>query len=63
MGPSWYWMPDVFERFFNDFVKKVLIYIIKNYRVIFDNESHFKIGDSIDEIVNFEKIEKGVVKN
>jgi phytoene desaturase len=19
MGPSWYWMPDVFERFFNDF--------------------------------------------
>ena len=22
MGPSWYWMPDVFERFFNDFNKK-----------------------------------------
>ena len=22
MGPSWYWMPDVFERFFNDFGKK-----------------------------------------
>ena len=19
MGPSWYWMPDVFERFFKDF--------------------------------------------
>ncbi|HEY1010840.1 MAG TPA: oleate hydratase, partial [Daejeonella sp.] len=19
MGPSWYWMPDVFERFFADF--------------------------------------------
>jgi phytoene desaturase len=19
MGPSWYWMPDIFERFFNDF--------------------------------------------
>ena len=19
MGPSWYWMPDVFERFFNQF--------------------------------------------
>ena len=19
MGPSWYWMPDVFENFFNDF--------------------------------------------
>ena len=23
MGPSWYWMPDVFERFFNDFGYKV----------------------------------------
>src|SRR6187200_2794457 len=23
MGPSWYWMPDVFERFFNCFGKKV----------------------------------------
>ncbi|WP_455170196.1 phytoene desaturase family protein, partial [Aegicerativicinus sediminis] len=19
MGPTWYWMPDVFERFFDDF--------------------------------------------
>ena len=19
MGPSWYWMPDVFEKFFSDF--------------------------------------------
>ena len=23
MGPSWYWMPEVFERFFNSFGKKV----------------------------------------
>ena len=23
MGPSWYWMPDVFERFFGDFGHKV----------------------------------------
>ena len=22
MGPSWYWMPDVFDRFFEDFNKK-----------------------------------------
>ena len=22
MGPSWYWMPDVFDKFFNDFGKK-----------------------------------------
>ena len=22
IGPTWYWMPDVFERFFKDFGKK-----------------------------------------
>ena len=22
MGPSWYWMPDVFEKYFGDFGKK-----------------------------------------
>ena len=22
MGPTWYWMPDVFEKFFNEFDKK-----------------------------------------
>ena len=22
MGPTWYWMPDVFERFFKDFGQK-----------------------------------------
>ena len=26
MGPSWYWMPDVFERFFHQFGKKVSDY-------------------------------------
>ena len=26
MGPSWYWMPDVFERFFECFAKKVTDY-------------------------------------
>ena len=26
MGPSWYWMPDVFERYFNQFGKSVADY-------------------------------------
>ena len=26
IGPSWYWMPDIFERFFNDFGKEVSDY-------------------------------------
>src|SRR5690606_13024568 len=25
-GPSWYWMPDVFDRFFKDFGKKTSDY-------------------------------------
>ena len=33
MGPSWYWMPDVFERFFNDFGKtRSDFYTIKKTR-------------------------------
>jgi phytoene desaturase len=40
MGPSWYWMPDVFERFFNDFNKKPsdyyeLIKLSPAYRVYY----------------------------
>ena len=40
MGPSWYWMPDVFERYFNCFGKKVssyyeLIRLDPSYRVYF----------------------------
>ena len=42
MGPSWYWMPDVFERFFNRFGKKVSDYyrlerLDPSYRVYFDD--------------------------
>ncbi len=38
MGPSWYWMPDVFERFFNQFGKTVadyysLVRLDPSYRV------------------------------
>lgn len=42
MGPSWYWMPDVFERYFNSFGKKVSDYyqldrLNPSYRVYWDN--------------------------
>ena len=26
MGPSWYWMPDIFDKFFADFNKKTSDY-------------------------------------
>ena len=42
MGPSWYWMPDVFERFFGSFDKKVSDYyqlkrLDPSYRVYWPN--------------------------
>ncbi len=43
MGPSWYWMPDVFERFFNCFGKKVSDYyqlqrLDPSYRVFWPDD-------------------------
>jgi phytoene desaturase len=42
MGPTWYWMPDVFERFFSDFGKTTSDYyrltkLNPAYRVFFWN--------------------------
>ena len=65
MGPSWYWMPDVFERFFNDFNKKTtdyyeLIKLNPAYRVYFGQDDFINIYDNIEEIkTTFETIEKG----
>lgn len=65
MGPSWYWMPDVFERFFADFGKKTtdyyeLIKLSPAYRVYFGINEFIAIADNLDEIVQeFEKIESG----
>jgi len=65
MGPSWYWMPDVFERFFADFNKKPsdyyeLIKLSPAYTVYFGEKELITIADNLPAIVNtFENIEKG----
>ena len=65
MGPSWYWMPDVFERFFNDFDKTSAdFYNLKKlnpaYHVYFGENDYIAIPDEIEKICNvFEKEEKG----
>ena len=65
MGPSWYWMPDVFERFFHDFNKKTtdyyeLIKLNPAYRVYFGVDDFISIYDNLEEIkTTFESIEKG----
>lgn len=64
MGPSWYWMPDVFERFFGDFGKKVEDYYTLDkldpaYTVYFGKDEAIQIEDSLDKIYKvFDKEEK-----
>ena len=64
MGPSWYWMPDVFERFFNSFGKKVSDYyklerLDPSYRVYW-NDDPMDIPANYNELKKlFESIEPG----
>ncbi|MCB0473530.1 MAG: phytoene desaturase [Flavobacteriaceae bacterium] len=68
MGPTWYWMPDVFERFFNDFGRKPSDYyqlekLAPAYTVYFDKDNQITIGDSLESIYKtFENIEPGSTK-
>ncbi|REG94104.1 phytoene desaturase family protein [Flavobacterium aquicola] len=65
MGPSWYWMPDVFERFFADFGKKTtdyyeLIKLSPAYRVYYGIDDFIAIADNLTQIAaDFEAIEEG----
>ena len=65
MGPSWYWMPDVFESFYNDFGKSTKDFYTLNrldpgYQVVFGENEIIPIGDSLKKIYAvFEKEEAG----
>ena len=65
IGPTWYWMPDVFERFFKDFNKLPtdyydLIKLNPAYQVYFDVLNSIIIKDNLDDIYDvFEKEEPG----
>ena len=64
MGPSWYWMPDVFERYFAQFGKKVdqfysLHRLDPSYRIYWP-DGKMDIPASLDQLkLLFESIEKG----
>jgi phytoene desaturase len=64
MGPSWYWMPDVFERFFSLFGKKVSSFydlhrLDPSYAVYYPNDK-IDIPADYDHLKNlFESIEPG----
>lgn len=65
MGPSWYWMPEVFEQFYNQFSKKTAdFYLLKrlnpSYRIFFDGDEMMDVPASINELEKlFEEKEKG----
>ena len=68
MGPSWYWMPDVFDRYFERFGKKVADYytlkrLDPSYTVVFGENDFWDIPANIEELGKmFEKYEVGSAK-
>ena len=68
IGPSWYWMPDIFDKFFADFDKKTSDYyqldkLSPAYKIFFTDDT-ITIGDTMDKIcVEFERIESGSSKH
>jgi len=64
MGPSWYWMPDIFDNFFSDFGKTTGDYyqldkLDPAYKIFFSDDI-ITIGDSMEKIcMEFERIEAG----
>ncbi len=65
MGPSWYWMPGVFERFFNDFGASVSdFYNLKllnpSFDVVFGSNELLHVPENFEELCHvFESIEAG----
>lgn len=68
IGPSWYWMPDIFDKFFADFGKKTsdfyqLDKLSPAYKIFFADDT-ITIGDTMDKICSeFERIESGSSKH
>jgi phytoene desaturase len=65
MGPSWYWMPDVFEKYFGLFGKKPSDYyqlelLSPSYRIFYSKDKIWDIPAGKEALINFfESVEKG----
>ena len=65
MGPSWYWMPDVFEKFYIDFGHTTsdfyqLERIDPSYKIFWDDNTSSNIPANYEDLYAlFESIEKG----
>jgi len=69
MGPSWYWMPDVFEQFFAHFGKKAadyyeLIRLDPSYSIFFGENEVMQVPAKMEELfAMFEHYEPGSSQN
>jgi phytoene desaturase len=65
MGPSWYWMPDVFEKFFNQFNRTTSdFYDLKrldpSYRIFYGKDDYLDIPAGVDALCKlFDELEPG----
>jgi phytoene desaturase len=65
MGPSWYWMPDIFDKYFARFGKNTadyynLIRLSPSYTVVFGENDFVDIPSDMDELRKlFESYEQG----
>ena len=68
MGPSWYWMPGVFEKFFNDFGYSAsdfykLELLNPSFEILFGNNESMPVPADFDALCSlFESIEPGSAK-
>lgn len=69
MGPSWYWMPDIFEEFFGHFGKKVSDYydltrLDPSYQIFFGPDDVMPVPAAMIELESlFERTEPGSTPN
>ena len=69
MGPSWYWMPDVFEQYFARFGKEPsdyyeLVRLDPSYQIFFGQGDVMEVPDSMESLeAMFEQYEPGSSKN
>lgn len=69
MGPTWYWLPDVFERFFENFGQDISTYytlkrVDPSYRIFFGKDDFIDVPADIDAFYAlFEQLEPGCSSN
>ncbi|MGB0881962.1 MAG: phytoene desaturase family protein [Vicingaceae bacterium] len=65
MGPSWYWMPDVMESFFNDFNSSTKVHftlkkLSPSFNMVFDKNETISIPKNYNDLKDlFDLIEPG----